>query len=115
MPISQLAAVPPADATVLLVLLPAATGPGQLPASVQPLLDYLRERLSPPVRVLKISAATHPEVVQSFRAHQLPAFVLVHQGVEIWRQQGLAGGEEAIARLLDKVKGYAPSWLEVQE
>lgn len=41
------------------------------------------------MRVLRIDEATHPEVVQSFRITQTPTFVLVRQGVEIWRQEGM--------------------------
>ncbi|QKG55170.1 hypothetical protein GKZ68_00040 [Hymenobacter sp. BRD128] len=33
----------------------------------------------------------------------LPAFVLVRQGVELWRQQGLPEGEFIVAQLLDKL------------
>jgi len=94
-----------AEAAVLLVLLPVADGESQPSASVQTLVSYLQERISPTIRVLKINAATHPAVVQSFQAQQLPAFVLVRQGVELWRQQGLAEGEATALLLLSKVNG----------
>lgn len=71
----------PADTAVLLVLLAApisrlASGAG---------LAGLRVRLGNAVRVLCIDAASHPSVVSSFHATELPCFVLVYQGVELWR------------------------------
>lgn len=103
MPIVQLIPAPPTEAAVLLVLLPVTDGEDQLPTSVQTLVNYLQTRLSPTIRVLKISAATHPAVVQSFHAQQLPALVLVRQGVELWRQQGLAEGEATASLVLSKI------------
>ncbi len=54
------------------------------------LAESLQTQLGDHVRVLRIDEVTHPEVVQSFAITQTPAFVLVRQGVEIWRQEGLS-------------------------
>jgi hypothetical protein len=79
---------------VLLVLVPA----GQLPTPAQ--LDALQRRLGPAVRVLRIDEATHPAVVRSFAVAQLPACVLVREGVELWRQPGWPESEALVASLL---------------
>jgi thioredoxin-like negative regulator of GroEL len=103
MSISSLIAAPATDAAVLLVLLPGADDQNQPSGSVQTLVNYLQDRLHLTIRVLKIDATTHPAVVQSFQPRQLPAFVLVRQGVELWRQQGQAEGEATAMLVLSKL------------
>lgn len=104
MSVSQLTPPPhTTDTAVLLVLLPVRPADPP-PYRLQGLLDYLQQRLSPGIRVLKIDEATHPAVVHSFHAQQLPAFVLVRQGVELWRQQGLPDEEDTAALLLRKLE-----------
>ena len=94
----------PADAAVLLVLLPLALGrelaTQSLTASA---IQNLQQRLWPAVRVLKIDEASHPDVVRSFGPPELPACVLVRQGVELWRQQGLP--EDGVIATLLAVAG----------
>ena len=51
-------------------------------------LASLQQQLGPVVRVLRIDEASHPSVVSSFHAADLPCFVLVHRGVELWRACG---------------------------
>lgn len=88
------------DAAVLLVLLPLASGrEASGPPVTASTLYTLQQRLGPAVRVLKIDEATHPAVVRSFGKPELPACVLVRQGVELWRQQGLPE-DGAVATLL---------------
>ena len=53
------------------------------------LADSIQTQLGSLVRVLRIDEADHPDVVQTFAITQLPAFVLLRRGVELWRQQGL--------------------------
>lgn len=91
--------MPGADETVLLVLLPAAGAPLQLPAGG---LEQLQQRLGTAIRVLKIEETKHPTVVRSFHAAGLPAYVLVRRGIELWRQPGLPTAETA-AELLGKL------------
>lgn len=97
-PISPAAA---ADPAVLLVLLPPTGGAAGQPQ--QAALRALQHRLGPAIRVLKIDEASHPTVVRSFRATELPACVLVRRGIELWRQPGLPEGEELAALLLSKL------------
>ncbi|MBC6612532.1 thioredoxin [Hymenobacter sp. BT507] len=104
MSVSQLSPPPhTTDTAVLLVLLPVCLAGQPQQLRLQVLLDYLQRRLSPAIRVLKIDEATHPAVVHSFHAQQLPACVLVRQGVELWRQQGLPDAEDEVALLLNKL------------
>lgn len=85
---------------MLLVLLPLApSGLAPAEAGTTAALCALQQRLGPAVRVLKIDAASHPAVVRSFGPPELPACVLVRQGVELWRQQGLPE-DAAVAALL---------------
>lgn len=69
---------------VLLIFIPTDTKP-----LVQARITQLQQQLDGKVRVLKIEEAIHPKVVQSFDLKQLPAFVLLLQGMELWRQEGL--------------------------
>jgi len=94
-----------ADTDVLLVLLPKANGEGKSAqlATTNASLDYLQHQLGPAIRILRIDEASHPAVVRSFHATQLPAFVLLRQGIELWRHQGLTEGESIVPLLLGKI------------
>ncbi len=92
-----------ADAAVLLVLLPTeGTAPPVREATLLA-LHALQQRLGSVIRVLSVDDASHPAVVRSFQATTLPAFVLVRQGVELWRQQGLPEGEFIVPQLLARL------------
>ncbi|MBC8083757.1 MAG: thioredoxin, partial [Hymenobacter sp.] len=52
------------------------------------------------IRVLTVDEVSHPSVVHSFHATDLPCFVLVRQGVELLRQGGLPEGEALVPLLL---------------
>lgn len=91
----------PAEAAVLLVLLPAVDPAPQLRTGT---LANLQQELGPAIRVLTVDEASHPSVVRSFHATELPAFVLMRHGAELWRQQGLPAGKAAVALLLSKLK-----------
>ena len=89
---------------VLLVLLPpntcphASVGPG-----VRVALRILQDQLGDSIRVLTIDEGSHPAVVRSFGLAELPACVLVRQGVELWRQQGLPEEDGLVSVLLRKI------------
>ncbi|AMR25431.1 hypothetical protein A0257_22320 (plasmid) [Hymenobacter psoromatis] len=93
----------PADAAVLLVLLPPAGTAPPVRAATLAALQGLQQRLGSVIRVLSVDEASHPVVVRSFRPADLPAFVLVRRGVELWRQQGLPEGEFIVAQLLGRL------------
>lgn len=84
---------------VLLVLLPPAAGEEIGGAGHTAMLHHLRQRLGPAVRVLTINEASHPAVVRSFGTPELPACVLMRQGVELWRQPGLPSPDALLATL----------------
>jgi thioredoxin-like negative regulator of GroEL len=77
----------PAKSAVLLVFLPPDR---QQRAALTILINSLHGFLDGSLRILKIDETTHPEVVQSFDISRLPAFVLVRQGIELWRHEGHA-------------------------
>jgi hypothetical protein len=94
--------LPPPDTAVLLVLLPLVgfgeTGPN---AHSTMSIRALQTRLGPSIRVLQVDEASHPAVVRSFGTPELPACVLVRQGVELWRQHGLPEDEAVFNSLLE--------------
>ncbi|MET4108328.1 thioredoxin [Hymenobacter sp. UYP22] len=100
MPVSS-PTLAPATTAVLLVLLPLEAGAAALPTLAW--LNALQQQLQPAIRVLKIDEASHPVVVRSFQAAELPACVLVRQGIELWRQHGLPVGEHLASLLLSKL------------
>jgi hypothetical protein len=86
------------EAAVLLVMLPPLArdhAPGS-PAVSAADLAALQRRLGSSVQVLKVDQAANPAVVRSFAPLQLPACVLVYQGVELWRQEGLPSAEVVV-------------------
>ncbi len=99
----------PVDTAVLLVLLPilAPDTPRQKQADTLAGLRTLQNQLGTAIRVLVIDEASHAIVVRSFQPTDLPAFVLVQQGVEIWRQPGLPEGETIGPLLLRKLRDAA--------
>jgi len=92
-----------ANAAVLLVLLPPAGTARPVRAATLAALQVLQQRLGSIIRVLSVDDASHPAVVRSFQPANLPAFVLVRRGVELWRQQGLPEGEFIVAQLLARL------------
>ena len=101
----------PAHAAMLLVLLPAV-GPG-IEQETQPtrtatnlLLKGLQLQLGAAVRVLKVDEASHPAVVHAFDGRSVPAFVLLRDGEELFRQQGLPEGAALVALLLSKLATF---------
>ncbi|WBA43017.1 hypothetical protein [Hymenobacter canadensis] len=91
-------------AAVLLVLLPALPVSPQAagPAFSAPDLAALQRRLGTAVQVMQINEGAFPAVVHSFAPEQLPTCVLLHQGVELWRQPGMptSAGVAALSLVL---------------
>ncbi|WBA44149.1 thioredoxin family protein [Hymenobacter canadensis] len=98
----------PVHPAMLLVLLPSV-GPGTrqetplVRSATNLLLKSLQVQLGAAIRILKVDEASHPGVVQAFDGRGVPAFVLLRDGAELWRQQGLPEGEPMAALLLSKV------------
>lgn len=72
------------------------------------MLNSLQVQLGSAIRILKVDEASHPGVVRAFDGHGVPAFVLLQDGAELWRQQGLPVGEPMAALLLSKLQEAAP-------
>ena len=79
-----------AQSAVLLVFMPSerANQP-QWADHLTTLTDLLQEHLGGLLRILRIDEAANPDVVRSFAITQTPTFVLVRQGVELWRQESI--------------------------
>ena len=91
------------EAAVLLVLLPPVGTAQPVRAATLAALQALQQQLGSVIRVLTVDEGSYPVVVHSFSPLDLPAFVLVRRGVELWRQQGLPEGEAIVAQLLSKL------------
>lgn len=79
----------PAKAAVLLVFMPTNRKQQE---TFTKLINSLHDFLDGSLRILQLDEATHPEVVRSFDITHLPAFVLIRQGVELWRHEGMLYG-----------------------
>ncbi len=97
------------DTPVLLVLLPdgVAVAPTHPPVMSVP-LQALQRQLGDAIRVMVVNEASHPAIVHSFHILDLPSFVLVRKGVELWQQRGLPEGESIVQQLLSKLNDASP-------
>ena len=78
------------SAVLLVFFMPSERTNRAQRAVLTTLADSIQKQLGSVVRVLRIDETDHPDVVQSFAITQLPAFVLIRSGIELWRQQGLS-------------------------
>ncbi|GAA3944504.1 hypothetical protein GCM10022406_28550 [Hymenobacter algoricola] len=88
---------------MLLVLLPPIGTAPQVRVATLAALAGLQREVGAAIRVLTVDEVSHPSVVHSFQATDLPCFVLVRQGVELLRQGGLPEGERIGSLLLEKL------------
>lgn len=91
------------SAVLLIFFIPSEIANRPQRALLTALAESVQAQLGSLVRVLRIDETDHPDVMQSFAITQLPAFVLVRRGIELWRQQGLTDETtlvELIRRLL---------------
>lgn len=93
-------------ASVLLVMLPPQGHHDETSHQLTSVgaLAALQRQLGPAIQLLQIDEATYPAVVRSFAPTQLPTCVLMHQGVELWRQFGLPDAEQIEALL--RISGH---------
>lgn len=94
----------PAKTAVLLVFVPHV--PTQR-VVVNQLLERVGAELGDFVRITRVDQVVHPEVVKSFGVQQLPAFVLLKQGAEIWRYNGLLTFRELTHSLTEQLQKNA--------
>ncbi len=80
----------PAKTTILLVFVPTVPSWDTVQEpSLPALIDVMQRQLGTSVPILMLNETLHADVILSFHVHQLPAFVLVQQGVELWRHEGM--------------------------
>ncbi|MVM39399.1 thioredoxin [Spirosoma sp. HMF3257] len=79
----------PARSAVLLIFMPSDQENRQQRAALLAMTDWLQKRLGDLVRIHKIDQVNYPDVVQSFDIINTPTFVLIRQGIELWRQEGM--------------------------
>jgi hypothetical protein len=94
--ISPSSLLTPVQLPVLLVFTPATLTQR---AEVDQLVEKARSVLNPAVRIMRITEATHPEVVSSFEFTAQPSFVLLQRGLELWRHTGSIDGPELLQQL----------------
>ena len=99
-PVSTPNSAEAAEAAVSLVLLPIVGTAKPMRAATLAAVQALQQRLGSVIQVLLVDENSHPTVVRSFQPADLPAFVLVRQGAERWRQQGLPEDEFTVPQLL---------------
>lgn len=61
------------------------------------------------VSVLKIRENVYPEIVESFQVGHFPTLVLVRQGLELWRYEGIISYTDLREPLFSKLHGLAES------
>ncbi|WP_266366416.1 YbbN family protein [Tellurirhabdus rosea] len=91
---------------VLLVFMP---GNAAQRLAVELQLERVGTVLGNELRITLVDDATHPEVVNSFSINALPAFVLLKQGTEVWRQLGLLETPELIRSLSGQLNNLQPN------
>jgi|GEM_PF-877409 len=94
-----------AEPAVLLILLPPAGTAKPVRAATLAAIQVLQQRLGSVIRVLSVDQENHPTVVHSFQPVDLPAFVLMRQGEELWSQRGLPEDEFIVPQLLARLDG----------
>lgn len=91
------------SAVLLIFFIPSDIANRPQRALITALAESIQTQLGSLVRVLCIDETDHPDVLQRFAITQLPAFLRVRRGIELWRQQGPADETmlvELIRRLL---------------
>lgn len=89
------------SAVLLIFFMPAERANRAQRYLLASLADSLQAHFMGRLRVLRIDEANHPDIVQSFAVSQLPAFVLLRRGVELWRQEGMSDEATLIGLILD--------------
>lgn len=87
---------------ILLVFLPSAHDEPRLKTDTLVLLKHLQTHLADRIELLSIDPDAHNQVTLSFQVTQTPTLILLHRGVELWRQTGLTEQDSlsAITHLL---------------
>jgi|GEM_PF-6349530 len=86
---------------------------GRLHGTQQLAVELILERvgavLGEALRITVIDDVTHPEIVRSFKVNELPSFILLRRGVEIWRHSGSIESQLLIQQLSDQLTSLNPA------
>jgi rhodanese-related sulfurtransferase len=66
---------------------------------MEPVLKQLENELNGAIRIIRIDAGIHTNVMQQLRVDKLPTFIIYKNGKESWRKEGLVSPEELKASL----------------
>lgn len=93
--------VKPSTQSAVLLIFFMSRGSANLQGRVllSTLADSLQRQFGSLLRVIRVDDATHPDVVHSFDITQTPAFVLVRQGIELWRQVGMSDEAKLVLQI----------------
>ena len=72
---------------------------------ISPHLEKLAEELGGKLKVVKLDAQTNMPTAKKYGVSALPTFVLFHEGKEVERKIGVAGGPTAIRKLVEPYLG----------
>jgi thioredoxin 1 len=56
--------------------------------AMAPILDQVKNKMGPAVRILKIDVDKNPAIADKFKVRGVPTFVLFKSGEILWRQSG---------------------------
>ncbi len=69
--------------------------------TMMPVLDQLKAKMGPKVRILKIDVDKNQDISDKFKVRGVPTFVLFKSGEILWRQSGAVD----INALVKKIQG----------
>jgi len=87
------------QSAVLLMFMPPERADHQLKSLLTTLATAIQAHFGAQIQVLKIDEINHADVVRSFAITHTPSFVLVHLGVELWRQESLPNESALILQI----------------
>jgi thioredoxin-like negative regulator of GroEL len=56
---------------------------------MEPVVEQLQKDLGKQLRLVKIDAGVHTDVMKALNIEDLPSFIIYKDGKEIWRKQGI--------------------------
>ena len=80
-----------ANSMILLVFMPPKPASQSEQTQLKILTDSLQQNMGERMRIVRIDESFLPDIFRSFEINDTPTFVLVRQGLEIWRQVGIPG------------------------
>lgn len=76
-------------------------GPNCAPCkAIAPHLDTLASEKDGKLKIVKMNVHTNMRTAMSFKVMSMPTFVVLKGGREVGRQQGIAGGIDALRKLV---------------